>query len=139
MTQLRTASILSLLICRCYSLSLHWDKDDCIPCLFCTKICILYQCPRFRQNDSNSCSNRTGYARQKLYINYAHEIFSSFSLFLVCLFLCYTQSSGQAGSLRLYAWAANLVFSQGDSCLLFIKEYDCPHLVRTTLGKLPSQ
>lgn len=68
---------------------------------------------------------------------YAHEIFSSFSLFLIFLFLSYAQSSGRAGSLRLCAWAADLVFSQGDSCLLCIKGCDCPHLVRTELGNLP--
>lgn len=102
-------------------------------------MCILSQCPRFLQNDSNWCSNRTGNARQKPQINCTHGTFSSFSLFLIFLFLFYTQSSGRAGSLWLYAWAANLVFLQGDSCLLFIQEYDCPHLVRTTLGKLPFQ
>lgn len=99
---------------------------------------MLSQCPRFRQNDSNRCSNRTGYVRQSPQINDAHETGSSLSLFLIFLSLCYTQSSGQTGSLWLSVWAANLVFSQGDSCSVFIKECDCPHLVRAALGTGPS-
>lgn len=58
-------------------------------------------------------------------------------LFLICFSLLYTQSSGQTGSLWLYVWAANLIFSQGDSCSAFIKGCDCHHLVGAALGARP--